>query len=325
MPRKRTKYFFNPRTLHFEKVRTNVGILILRVVGFVSASLVFGGFFLFITDRYIDSPNEKRLRREIGNLELQMEVMNKRVDQLGSVLSNLQERDKDIYRTIFEADPLSEDIRNAGTGGVEKYKKLEGFDYSTAIIETAKKIDKLSAKMYVQSKSFDELVNLSRNKTEMLASIPAIQPVSNRGLKGMVSGFGYRIHPIYKTRKMHSGCDFAAAMGSPIYATGDGTIMQPDMHHSGYGKYVVISHGYGYQTLYGHMSKVVAQPGQKVKRGQLIGYVGSTGTSTAPHLHYEVIRHGNQVNPINYFFNDLTPAEYNEIREIAEQSNQSFD
>ena len=226
---------------------------------------------------------------------------------------------------IFEAEPIASSIRKAGYGGINRYKDLEGYNNSDLIIQTTKKIDQISKQMYIQSKSFDEIVDLAKNKTKMLASIPAIQPVSNKDLSRMASGFGYRIHPIYKTRRLHAGMDFSAKTGTPIYATGDGKIFKVSKTRKGYGNYVIIDHGYGYKTLYAHMSKFIVKKGQSVKRGETIGFVGNTGTSVAPHLHYEVHKNGRKIDPVNFYYNDLNAEEYEKMRIISSQSNQSFD
>jgi murein DD-endopeptidase MepM/ murein hydrolase activator NlpD len=247
------------------------------------------------------------------------------VDKLNGVLVELQDRDASIYRAIFEADPISPSIRQGGFGGVEKYRELEGYASSETLINLNKKIDKLSKQMYVQSKSFDELSKLASRKTEFLASVPAIQPLSNKNLRRMASGFGYRVHPIYKTHKMHTGIDFTAPTGTPVYSTGNGRVVKVELGHRGYGNHVVISHGFGYQTLYGHLHKAKVREGQEVKRGQLIGYIGNTGLSSGPHLHYEVIKGSRKINPINYFFNDLNEDEYQAMREMSERPGQSFD
>ena len=206
----------------------------------------------------------------------------------------------------------------------DKYRELEGLDNAAEIINLQNKVDELTFLVNIQGKSFDELSKLAKNKTAFLAAIPAIQPISNKDLTRMASGYGYRIHPIFKTHKFHSGIDFTAPRGTPIYATGNGTIKTAE-NTNGYGNHVVIYHGFGYSSLYAHMSKMAAKPGRQVKRGELIGYVGSTGTSTAPHVHYEVIKGNRKINPINYFFNDLTESEYQAIRELATREGQSFD
>jgi murein DD-endopeptidase MepM/ murein hydrolase activator NlpD len=319
------KYFYNPHSLDFEKVKTNIGVIVLRVFGFVSATLVAAATVLLILYKYVDSPKERLLKRELEQYKQQTVVLNKRISQLSGVLSDLQERDASIYRAIFEADPLPSSIRRAGVGGTEKYRELSGLEQLSALIDLHQKIDQLAAELYVQSKSFDEIAKLAENKTEFLASIPAIQPITNKQLKKIASGFGYRIHPIYKTYKMHEGIDFTAPSGTPIYATGNGRIELAEQGHRGYGNHVVINHGFGYQSLYAHMHRISVKKGQAVKRGELVGYVGNTGLSAAPHLHYEVMKNGRKVNPINYFFNDLTEEEYAQIREMAEKPSQSFD
>jgi murein DD-endopeptidase MepM/ murein hydrolase activator NlpD len=319
------KYFYNPHSLGFEKVSTSVRAIVLRIFGFLSASMVAGALLLLVAYNYIDSPKEKIMRRELEQYKLQTRLLNKKIEQLGVVVNELQDRDASIYRAVFEAEPPAVNIRSANFGGIEKYAELSTMENGEAIIKLHEKLDKLSSRVYMQSKSYDELSKLAARKTDFLAAIPAIQPIANKDLKQMASGFGYRIHPIYKTYKMHTGIDFTAPTGTPIYATGNGRVELVEMGHRGYGNHVIINHGFGYQTLYGHMHKVNARQGQMIKRGELIGYVGNTGTSAAPHLHYEVIKNGNKINPINYFFNDLTEEEYAALRDLAEKPAQSFD
>jgi len=321
----KAKYYFNTHSLKYEKVVIPWGKRILRVLGFLATAIVFSVVIVAIAYAYLDSPKEKQLKREISQLTLQYEILQQRFNEMNDVLADLQHRDDNIYRVVFEAEPIPSSVRKAGYGGVDRYKALEGTANSELIIETMQKIDQLTKQMYIQSKSFDEIVELAKDKTVMLASIPAIQPVANQDLTRIASGFGYRIHPIYKTTKMHEGIDFTAPVGTEIYATGNGTVKVMEYDSRGYGNHVIISHGFGYETLYGHMSKINVRPGQKVNRGDVIGVVGSTGTSTAPHLHYEVIKQGNKINPVNFFYNDLTPEEYQKMIEISSQSNQSFD
>jgi murein DD-endopeptidase MepM/ murein hydrolase activator NlpD len=282
-------------------------------------------FILLIFYQFFDSPKEKRLKLEIQNLTSQYEVINNDMQQVETVLDEIQERDDNIYRVIFEADPIPTSIRKQGFGGVNRYEKLLGLSNSELMINTSKKIDQLTKQLYLQSKSFDEVIGLAKNKSNMLASIPAIQPVANKDLKRMASGYGYRIHPIYKTRKMHYGMDFSAKTGTEIYATGDGIVSKIKRSKRGYGNYVKINHGFGYETLYAHMSKYIVKRGQKVKRGEVIGYVGNSGISTAPHLHYEVRKDNKKINPMNFYYNDLSPEEYEKMLEISLQSNQSLD
>jgi murein DD-endopeptidase MepM/ murein hydrolase activator NlpD len=321
----KAKYYFNTNSLKYEKVVVPWGKRILRALGFIATAIVFSVVIVAIAYAYLDSPKEKQLKREINQLTLQYELLQQRFDQVENVLQDLQHRDDNIYRVIFEAEPIPSSIREAGSGGINRYKSLEGMENSELIISTTRKLDQLTKQMYVQSKSFDEIVELAKNKSHMLASIPAIQPVSNKDLTRIASGFGYRIHPIYKTTKMHEGIDFTAPVGTEIYAAGNGVIKEVVYGDRGYGNHVIVSHGFGYETLYAHMSKVNARTGQKVNRGDVIGNVGSSGTSTAPHLHYEVIKQGIKINPINFFYNDLSPEEYEKMIEISSQSNQSFD
>ncbi len=316
------KYFYNPHSLDFEKVTTSVRVVILRVFGFLSASIVAGSAILLLAYNYIDSPKEKILRREIEDYQLQTQRMNQRLERMNRQLIDLQDKDASIYRAIFETDPIK---RTKPAYINDNYEKLKGFDHSDIVIDLSKKMDKLTSDLNLQSVSFDQLARLAARKSDFLAAIPAIQPITNRQLKHMASGFGYRLHPIYKTYKMHTGIDFTAPTGTPIYATGNGRIALVELGHRGYGNHVVVNHGFGYQTLYAHMSRVKVRPGQTIKRGQLLGFVGNTGLSAAPHLHYEVIRGKNKINPINYFFNDLTEADYASMREMAERPAQSFD
>lgn len=321
----KVKYRFNTRTLSYERVELTTKVKILRVLSFLLASTVFGILFFFLVNNYIDSPKEKMLKREKNQLLSQYELLNKRMDQVNEVLEDIQRRDDEIYRVIFEAEPIADNIRKAGFGGVNRYKQLEGFKNSELIVESAQKLDQISKQLYIQSKSYDEVYKMATSKEKMLASIPAIQPVANKDLKRMASGYGMRMHPIYKRRKMHTGMDFSAEQGTEIYATGDGVVAEVENSRRGYGNHVVLSHGYGYKTLYAHMTQYIVRRGEKVKRGQVIGYVGNTGTSVAPHLHYEVIKNGEKVNPVNFYFNDLTPEEYEKMIEFSSTPTQSFD
>lgn len=321
----KVKFQFDKRTLTYRKVEIGLKTRLLRVLGVLASASVFAVIVIVLFSTFFDSPKEKQLRREIAQLELQYKLLNGRMLRVDQVLAELQEKDDNIYRVIFEAEPIPLSIRDAGFGGVNRYQDLEMLDNSDLVIETTKRLDKLTKKLVVQSKSFDEVIQLAKNKEAMLRSIPAIQPVSNDKLTRIASGFNYRIHPIYKIRHFHTGIDFTAPKGTEIYATGDGTVKVVDRLSRGYGNHVVINHGYGYETLYAHMSRFNVKPGQKVKRGDVIGYVGSTGTSTAPHCHYEVIKNGEKINPINFFFNDLSPEEYDKVLEISNQANQSFD
>ena len=292
---------------------------------FLSASAFFAAIIVIAFFNFFDSPKEKILIREIDNMTLQYELMNEKLSQVSAVLDNVQDRDDNIYRVIFEADPIPSSIRKAGIGGVNRYEKLEGYNNSELIISTSQKLDKISKQLYIQSKSFDEVIEMATKKSDMLASIPAIQPVTNKELKRLSSGYGRRIDPYYKKPKFHYGVDFSAPKGTAIYATGNGTVKKTKKSRRGFGNHIVIDHGYGYESLYAHMQKYTVRRGQKVKRGDLIGYVGNSGKSTAPHLHYEVHKDGRKVNPAYYFHNDLTPEEFDRMLELAAQENQSFD
>lgn len=322
----KVKYYYDPRTLSYRKIERSWKDKLRNTGVFLAAALLFGVLLFFAADNIIDSPKERRLKREISNMELQYDIMDQRIDQISQVLEDIEYRDDNIYRVVFEAEPIPDEVRRSGFGGANRYERLEGFSHSELLKKTASDLDELTKRLVVQSRSFDEVIELARDKESLLAAIPAIQPVSNSDLRRIASGFGYRIHPIYKVRKLHTGLDFSAPVGTPIYATGDGKItVARGRNGSGYGRYVQIDHGFGYETLYGHMSRVAVRRGQTVKRGDIIGYVGNSGRSTAPHLHYEVIRNGEKIDPINFFYNDLTPEEYEELIEISSQSNQSFD
>ena len=321
----RTKYYFNTDSLKFERVVVTFRKRLLRVLGWLSTAAVFGVIVLLLAYSFLDSPKEKQLKREIGALNLQYELLQQRMELASAVLEDLEKRDDQIYRVIFEAEAIPADVRTAGFGGVNRYKDLESFNNAELMINSTRTMDKLYRRMYIQSKSYDEVFELVKKKAELLASIPAIQPVTKRNITRLASGFGHRIHPIYKTYMMHAGIDFTAPIGTEIYATGNGVVAKTEYNGRGYGNNVVIQHGYGYSTLYGHMSRFAVRPGQRVKRGDVIGYVGNTGSSTGPHVHYEVIKNGKKIDPINFFFNDLTAEEYEKIREQASQSNQSFD
>ena len=289
------------------------------------SSAFFGLIMVIAAFNFFDSPKEKMLKRELDKLKLQYELMDKSLNQISAVLENIKDRDDNIYRVIFEAEPIPNSIRKAGIGGVNRYKDLEGYDNSEILLSTVKKVDQISKQLYIQSKSFDEVIEMAQRKSDMMASIPAIQPVKNKELKRIASGYGRRIDPYYKKLKFHYGVDFSAPKGTPIYATGDGRVAKTKRSRRGFGNHIVIDHGYGYESLYAHMTKYTVRKGQKVKRGDVIGYVGSTGKSTAPHLHYEVHKDGKKINPAYYFHNDLSPEEFDRMLELSSQENQSFD
>lgn len=319
------KYKYNPNTLNYEKIQLTFKDRLKKALTYALVGLFFAAIIVFFAYTFFDSPKELMLKRENAQLKAQYELIARDLNQMESVLADLERRDDNIYRQILESEPIPQSVRAAGVGGVNRYTHLEGYQNSELVVNTRERIDKLKKRLYVQSKSFDEVVEIARNKEEMLASIPAVQPVPNKNLRRVASGFGYRIHPIYKVRKMHWGMDFSAPTGTEIFATGDGRIERVVKSRRGYGKHVIIDHGYGYKTLYAHMSQIDVRRGQKVKRGDVIGLVGNTGISSAPHLHYEVIKDGKKINPANFYFNDLTPEEYDLMIELSSSVNQSFD
>ncbi len=320
----KVKYYYNPDTLSYSKIVPKKGTYIKRAFLVLSAVLLTGFLGFIILVNILESPREKRLKRELENMKINYEILSKRAETHEARLKELEQRDNNIYRQFFEANPIPDEIRKAGFGGVNRYKSLEGYDNSTMIVNLTKQMDVLSKRIVVQSKSLDEIVKMAANKEEMLASIPAIQPVKREQLTRMASGFGMRMHPILKIMKMHDGMDFTAKKGTPIYATGNGTVIKAERSRT-FGNVVYIDHGYGYKTIYAHMSKIATRKGKKVKRGDLIGYVGNTGRSVGPHLHYEVRKNGRPVNPIYYYYGDLTPEEFVAMQKVAEQEGQSFD
>jgi len=322
---KKAKYFFDHKTLSYKKAGRSTGSLILKSIGFLSLSIILGFFMSLVFFRFLDSPKENLLRQENKEYKNQLAIMGKEMSQLSVEFKELSERDKDIYRSIYDAEPISDEERIAGTGGTENYSYLKNLSDADLAISIRKKMDALQRQFAVQKKSYNQLAKLANNREKFLAAVPAIQPVSNKTLTRIASGFGYRIDPFYRTPKLHAGIDFTAPTGSAIYATADGVIQSVERKAWGYGLHIIINHGYGYTTLYGHMSKTKVKAGQKVVRGEQIGYVGSTGKSTGSHLHYEVKKDGEHQNPAFYFFNDLTDAEYELMLKRASAPNQSFD
>lgn len=319
------KYRFNPKTLSFERIRLTALQRTRRIVLLLLPGLVVGLLGIFLVYQFIDSPKEAELRRENRQLLVQYELINQRLGDLELALGDVRRRDDNIYRVIFEADPVPESIRLAGAGGINRYRGLEGYASSELITDTRKRLDGLMRKLVVQSESLDEVAGLVLRKQDMLASIPSIQPIPNKDLTTASGGFGWRIHPIHKIQKFHAGMDFTANPGTPIHATGDGTVTFADYGTNGYGMHVVIDHGFDYATLYAHLSKLEVRRGQKVKRGDVIGLVGNTGLSVGPHLHYEVHKGNEPVDPANYYFNDLTPEEYARLLEISRSGGQTLD
>jgi len=321
----KVKYYYDSDTLSYRKIELRKRDKFKQTLIFIASSALFALFIVLVSFQFIDSPKEKAQKRELDNMKLRYELLTKKMTQSQEVLAGIQQRDNDIYRLYFEANPIPEEQRKAGFGGINRYKSLEGFENSEMIVDVTKNMDILSKQLYVQSKSLDEIINLAEDKEKLLASIPAIQPIKKEDLSRMASGFGWRSDPFTKARKMHKGMDFTSARGVPIYATGNGIVKRADGGASGFGKHVRIDHGFGYLTLYAHLSKYNVRKGQRVKRGDLIGFVGSTGRSQAPHLHYEVHKNGVAINPINFYYGNLTPEEFKEMLKAASQEGQSYD
>ena len=322
----RIKYYYDTETCRYERIKKGKWDVFLNLLGFLCVSFILAISIVMVSNLYFDSPKEAMLKKENEELRLYYEMMEKDVSRLNEMLAVLQDRDDNIYRIIFEAEPIPSTIRQAGVGGTERYKELleKGLKRESLILSNLQKIDQLKKQMYIQTKSYDDIMRMANDKEKMWACIPAIQPISNKELNRMASGFGMRMHPIYKVRKMHAGCDFSAPRGTPIYATGDGEVSLVRSQYSGYGKEIEIDHGYGYITKYAHLDRFNVKKGQKVKRGEIIGYVGNTGSSTAPHLHYEIIKDRKKVNPMNFFFQDLNADEYEKLLELASRENQSL-
>jgi murein DD-endopeptidase MepM/ murein hydrolase activator NlpD len=322
----KVKYRFNTKSLTYEKVRITFKQRFWQFISYLATGIVFATLTIFLSRQFLPSPGDKRREREIEALQLQYDLLHKKMNQAEQVLKDLEDRDDNIYRAIFESEPLPKSMRYGGSGGSDKYSAFDSYENADLLRVATDRMDRITKRLYIQSKSFDEVVQLAKSKEKLIASIPAIMPINQDALAHAVtSGFGWRTHPIYKTQEFHAGMDFSAEQGTPIYATGDGVVARADNLAQGYGNHVVIDHGFGYHTLYGHMSKIKARAGEKVSRGQLIGYVGSTGLSTAPHIHYEVIKNGEKVNPINYYYNDLSPEQYQLLVEISNKASQSFD
>lgn len=323
----KVKYYYDPDTLSYRKIEPKKSRRYRNIAFFILGSFFFGllALILLMNTNLINTPQELSLRREVNNYELQFELLNRKMGQMEEVLTNIEDRDNNIYRLYFEANPIPEEQRRAGFGGVNRYKSLEGFNNSEMVIATTKRLDIIKKQMAIQSKSLDEITDLAAEKEKLLMAIPAIQPVRNEDLKHMASGYGWRTDPFTKARKMHRGMDFSAKKGTPIYATGDGKVTRADNNSSGYGKHIRIDHGYGYMTLYGHMSEYNVKRYQKVNRGDLIGFVGSTGRSEAPHVHYEVWKDEERINPINFYYGSLTAKEFENMLKHAQQENQSLD
>jgi murein DD-endopeptidase MepM/ murein hydrolase activator NlpD len=322
---KKIKYYYNTNTLRYEKLETPLHVTLLRVLGFLSASIVTAFIFVTIAYRYFPSTNEKRLMQTNEALKDNYYVLNERAKNLQHQMGELEKRDNEVYRAIFEANPIPDSARAKAMAQQQEIQLVQGMDQDNLSTSIANTLNNLAARINYQTKSYHDIDGFIKNKEQLLACTPAIQPVSNKDLKRIASGFGYRIDPVYKTTKFHAGLDFAAPIGTPIYATANGTIETAGNTGNGYGNHVVINNGYGYSTLFGHMFRIKVKSGQKVKRGEIIGWVGNTGKSTGPHCHYEVHRNGDPVDPVYYFYNDITPEQYDRLLKLAASSNQSFD
>ena len=316
---------FNPESLQIEEIPYSFWDYVWWSVRNVGLILLVGTCSILLFDYAFDSPKDRAMAREISFLEQQITVLESDIDEVVDVLGDLEVRDDAIYRTIFGAEPYPEHRRNPGVGGADRTRALRGYDHTDEVSSLQIRISEVQRRLVAQSRSFDEVMELAATHEARLQSIPAIQPVRNNDLKRVANGWGYRFHPIYKVRKFHFGMDFSAPIGTEIFATGDGEVIKVRRSYTGYGRHIVIRHGFGYETLYAHMSKTLVKKGQKVKRGEIIGLVGNTGTSTSSHLHYEVSKDGKKVNPAHYYFNDLTPEQYEIMLKNSEMSHQSFD
>lgn len=322
---KKIKYFYNTNTLRYEKLVTPLRVKLLRVFGFVAAVAVAGFAFTQLAYRYFPSANEQRLMRENDRLQEKFSLVQQELQQLSRQLREIEKRDNDVYRSIFEASPIPDSARAKMLEKQKEDRLIASLSDDELNSSIAYQIKTLRSRLTAQNASFSSIEGMVKNKEALLAATPAIQPINNKDLNRLASGFGYRIDPIYKTTKFHAGLDFAAPQGTPVYATADGTVKLSGNTGDGYGNHVIINHGYGYETLYGHLFRIKARAGQRVKRGEVIGWVGSTGKSTGPHLHYEVHKNGRPLDPIYFFYNDLTPEQFDRMLKIAATGNQSFD
>jgi murein DD-endopeptidase MepM/ murein hydrolase activator NlpD len=322
---KKIKYYYNTHTLRYEKLETPLRVNLLRLFGFIAAVIVTGFLFLLVAYKYFPSTNERVLQQQNTNMREDYAVLQQQLQQLQQQMAELENRDNNVYRTIFESSPVPDSIRLQQMAKSKEVRMVESMSSEGLVKNMTKQLNMLALRVAYQERSYNDIDNMVKNKEKLLAAIPAIQPVSNKDLTRIASGFGYRIDPVYKVEKFHAGLDFTAPLGTPIYATANGIIKEANSNLSGYGNHVVIDHGYGYQTLYGHMYKIKVRPGQVVMRGEVIGWVGSSGKSTGPHCHYEVHKNGIPVDPVYYFYNDLNPAQYNRLLQLAAAANQSLD
>lgn len=322
---KKIKYYYNTNTLRYEKLEVPLRVKLLRIFGFIAAALVTATLISYFAFQFIGSPNEKILRLQNERLKDRYTSLNEKAKSLVKQMEELEKRDNNVYRAIFEANPIPDSARAKAMEAAKEIATVEGMANNELFFSIDHTLELLNSRIKVQNDSYKQIDELIKNKEKLLSHTPAIQPVSNKDLNRIASGFGYRIDPVYKTVKMHAGLDFAAPQGTPIYATADGVVSVAGNKGNGYGNHVIINHGYGYQTLYGHMVKVKSNSGQKVSRGEVIGWVGSTGKSTGPHCHYEVHKNGNKIDPVYFFYNDLSPEQFDRLLKQAASSNQSFD
>jgi len=323
--RRNEKYIFNTHTLSYEKAVIGWGTRIFRFLGFIIAALVFSLGISTIYYKFFDSPKEKILKAEVNEMKDQYYLLNQEVERLTSVLDGLHYRDGNVYRVMFDAEPISDDEWQAGSGGVNKFRNLEKYDNGDLIKDLSVKVDKLKKQMVIQSKSYDQIADLIKNQQKMLSSIPSIQPIPNKNLERMASGYGWRVDPIYKIQEFHKGMDFTCPIGTKVHVTGDGVVETVDFNYGGYGNEIIVNHGFGYRTRYAHLSKFNVKPGQKLKRGDVIAFSGNTGKSTGPHLHYEVLKNGEVLNPVYFYYNDLKDADFEKMLKISNNPGQTLD
>ena len=323
----KVKYYYDHDTLSYREIKVTNKNRISGVLLFLLASFFFGitSLLILLNSDIINTPSEVAQKRSIENFKLQFDILNKKLGQLEKVIANIENRDNNLYRVYFEASPIPEEQRRAGFGGINRYKDLEGYDNSEIVINTTKRLDILTKQTVVQSRSLEEIESLAKNKASLIEAIPTIQPIKNKDLTRVASGYGYRIDPFTKIRRFHYGMDFTAKRGTPIYATGNGIVKRADNRSSGYGKHIRIDHGFGYVSLYAHLSKYKVRRGQKVKRGDIIGYVGNSGRSVGPHLHYEILKDNKKINPLNFYYGNLSAQEYEALLTQSNQENQSMD
>jgi hypothetical protein len=322
---KKVKYYYNTHTLRYEKLETPLRVVLLRIFGFLAAALTTAFVIVLLGQRFFPSSAERTLKQENANLRYGYRVLDAQLSSLEQRMAGLERRDNMVYRSIFEADPVPDSARARTMAPVAELKKISAMAQNDLITSLGSGLQNLENRLQFQQASFNTIEKLIERKEDLLAAIPAIQPVSNKELERIASGYGYRIDPVYKIPKMHAGLDFTAPSGTPIYATADGKVAKAEFSSGGFGNHVVIDHGFGYETLYGHMVRIKTRIGQTVKRGEVIGWVGSTGKSTGPHCHYEVHKNGSAVDPVYYFYNDLTPEQYDRLLKLAATRNQSFD